>query len=91
MPGEAKLMDISGIDRNSNLNITNKKKKQEKIEKKKKEVKDLNIQSSKVDINSFDEAKDVVGKIKENISKMGTGLIDSSRINGDKIWDLLKD
>jgi len=60
MPGEAKLMDISGIDRNSNLNITNKKKKQEKIEKKKKEVKDLNIQSSKVDINSFDEAKDVV-------------------------------
>ena len=85
-------MDISGINRNSNLNITNKnKKREEKIDKKKKEVEDLNIQSSNIDINSFDEAKDVMNNITENISKMGTGLIDSSRINGDKIWDLLKD
>jgi|GEM_PF-5984767 len=85
-------MDISGINKTSNLNIINKSpKREEKVDKKKKEVEDLNIQSSNIDINSFDEAKEVMKEITKNISKMGTGLIDSSRINGDKIWDLLKD
>ncbi|MCK9223961.1 MAG: hypothetical protein M0R46_08730 [Candidatus Muirbacterium halophilum] len=87
-------MKINGICNNGLKICKNKKADKKDISEKKtkkKEIECINIQASKTDIESFKQARKITEKIKNDIKKHGTDLIDHSKISGKKIFDLLQD
>lgn len=87
-------MEIKGIGNNGiNINKSKSVKNTNNSIKKtrQKEITDINIEASKIDIETFRQARDITEKIKNDIKKHGTDLIDHSKISGKKIFDLLQD
>lgn len=87
-------MDINGITSNlkiSNSNDIKKKEIRDKKNEKLREISDLNIESSKIDIDSFMKAKKITEKIVKDIRDVGSDIIDKSRLSGKKIYDLIQD
>jgi len=86
-------MKVNGISNGLNINrsVNEKNELTESRKRKKTEIRDINIEASRTDIESFLEAKKIADKIINDIKKYGTDLIDHSKISGKKIFDLLQD
>ncbi|MGM0608331.1 MAG: hypothetical protein ACQESP_07925 [Candidatus Muiribacteriota bacterium] len=86
-------MNVNGINKDSYLNIVKKNNIKKEDFKNKKKLKDdiakINMVSSKTTIDSFEKAKENTLELSKAIKKDGQDLIDSSKLSGSKVFDLL--
>ncbi|MFW5782840.1 MAG: hypothetical protein ACOCWO_06075 [Candidatus Muiribacteriaceae bacterium] len=83
-------MRIDGLS-DTGIRINKDKRRSIDREKRKKEIQEQNIRSSEVDIRDFDTARDITAKITGRLDEKGTSIIDPGKIDGSRIFDLLKD
>ena len=87
-------MQITGISDKNVLNVkpgTGRKKTAETAEKKRREIAEINLESSKVDIGNFEQARKMADDLAAGIDRLGTGLINKERLTGNRIFDLLNE